>query len=231
MTSSWRVTVFPPAGAPYRDFALFFQDEDESIGTHRMPYTTGVSGVVGLNYQAAPLADRLATNNDTGAVFRSDVGGNPPTPLLEAFAGEPVRVHVLAPWSEQAQVFSIEGHEWPLEPGLAGTNMLSAVQIGGLEATTIDLAGGAGGPARLPGDYVYGDHREPYLEAGLWGIFRVYPEHGTAKSKLLHLDCGRASCGGGSSVLGWAIGLGVALGVAGGLAGYVLARRRPRRMT
>ena len=28
-----------------------------------------------------------------------------------------MRIHVLAPWSEQAQVFSVEGHRWPLEPG------------------------------------------------------------------------------------------------------------------
>jgi hypothetical protein len=37
------------------------------------------------------------------------------------------------------------------------------------------LEGGAGGLEGLPGDYLYGDHREPYREAGLWGTFRVYP--------------------------------------------------------
>ena len=26
----------------------------------------------------------------------------------------------------------------------------------------------------LPGDYLYGDHREPYRQGGLWGIFRVF---------------------------------------------------------
>ena len=31
------------------------------------------------------------------------------------------------------------------------------------------IEGGAG----APGDYIYGDHREPYREAGLWGVFRV----------------------------------------------------------
>jgi hypothetical protein len=189
--SSWRATVFPEGGAPYRDYALFFQDEDSSIGTHRMPYTTKVDGVVGINYDVAPPGAKL---DDIQAAAKS---GSPATPLLEAFAGEPVRVHVLAPWSEQAQVFSIEGHSWPQEPGRQGTNMLSSVLLGGLETTTIDLAS-AGGPARLPGNYLYGDHREPYREAGLWGLFRVYGEHATAKDKLLHLACGKASCGGGS---------------------------------
>ena len=46
--------------------------------------------------------------------------------------------------------------------------------------------GGAGGPAGLPGDYLYGDHREPYREAGLWGLFRVYTPD-DAEAELLHL--------------------------------------------
>ena len=114
----------------------------------------------------------------------SAVHGDPATPLLEAFAGDPVRIHILAPFSEQAHVFSIEGHEWPFEPGRSGTDMLSSVQIGGLEAITIWLADGAGGRDALPGDYLYGDHREPFREAGLWGLFRVY-EFGTAPLRPL----------------------------------------------
>jgi hypothetical protein len=55
--------------------------------------------------------------------------------------------------------------------------MLSSVQVGGLEAVTLALDGGAGGHDHLPGDYLYGDHREPFREAGLWGLFRVYAAH------------------------------------------------------
>jgi hypothetical protein len=161
--ASWQAAVVPKTGPAYRDFTLFMQDEDDSIGTHRMPYTTSVRGVVGLNYEKAPLNGSLA----------DAIRAGPSTPMLRAFAGDPVRVHVLAPWSEQAQVFSVEGHQWPQERAEAGTNMLSSVQLGGLETATLDLIGGAGGPARLAGDYVYGDHREPYREAGSWGVLRV----------------------------------------------------------
>jgi manganese oxidase len=76
--------------------------------------------------------------------------------------------------SEQAHVFTLEGHQWPLEPGRAGSDLLSSVQVGALEAITIVPLHGAGGSAAMPGDYIYGDHREPFREAGLWGIFRVY---------------------------------------------------------
>ena len=175
MKSSWRADVHPPDGPSYRDFALFIQDEDEIIGTAIMPYSEQVKGVVGLNYRTEPLSDRLARKGDTSLVFSREVHGDPVTPIMEAFAGEEVRVHVLVPFSEQAHIFTMEGHQWPLEPGRIGADMLSSVQVGGLEALTIRIAFGAGGRTSVPGDYLYGDHREPYREAGLWGIFRVYP--------------------------------------------------------
>jgi hypothetical protein len=148
--ASWRADVVPPDGRPYRDFALFLQDEDAGLATHRMPYETEVAGVTALNYERAPR-----------------------TPVLDAYAGDRVRVDVLAPWSEQAQVFSVEGHQWPQEPGLRGTNHLSSVTVGGLEAQTLWLERGAGGEEGLAGIYRYGDHRDPYREAGMVGTFRV----------------------------------------------------------
>jgi manganese oxidase len=165
MKAGWRADVFPASGSPYREFALFMQDQDAVIGTAVMPYTESVSGVVGVNYRAEPLGRRSRTSGDPG------------TPLLEALAGDLVRIRLFLPWSEQVQVFSVENHRWPLEPGRRGSNLLSSSQVGGMEALTITLGEGAGGPGRVPGDYLYGDHREPYREAGLWGIFRVHDPH------------------------------------------------------
>jgi hypothetical protein len=174
LRAGWRVDANPPSGPSFRDFTLFIQEEDELIGTAIMPYSEHVAGVVGLNYQAASLLDRLDTDEDTASVFLSDVHGDPPTPLLEAFAGDAVRIHVLVPYGEQAHVFTLEGHQWPLEPGLARSDLLNSVQIGPLEAITLMPVQGAGGATKLPGDYLYADHREPFREAGLWGIFRVH---------------------------------------------------------
>jgi manganese oxidase len=33
----------------------------------------------------------------------------------------------------------------------------------------------AGGPYRMPGDYLYMNHRMAYMEAGQWGFLRVRP--------------------------------------------------------
>jgi len=174
MQAGWRVDAHPLGGPGFRDFTLFIQDEDELIGTAIMPYSEHVGGVVGLNYRAESLLARLGQNEDTTSVFLSEIHQDPATPLLEAFAGDPVKIHLLAPYGEQAHVFTLENHQWPLEPGRTGSDLLSSIQVGPLEAITISLMGGAGGPEGLPGDYLYGDHREPFREAGLWGIFRVF---------------------------------------------------------
>lgn len=86
--------------------------------------------------------------------------------------------------------------------------------------------GGAGGTAQLPGDYLYGDHREPYREAGRWGILRVLPADAEADDGLLHLDCRAAACGGGSNHLALYLGLAAAALVAGSAAAYAAFRRR-----
>jgi hypothetical protein len=185
--ASWAVDAHPISGPPYRDFSLFLQDEDEVLGTAQMPYHEQVQGLVGLNYEKEPLARRLVAHKDTAQLFRSAVHGDPAVPLMEAFAGDRVQLHLFVPFSEQAHVFNLEGHRWPLEPGRRGTAMYSSLPLGGLATATLHLADGAGGTSWAPGDYVYGDHREPYREAGLWGLFRVHSS-GASGVRLQRLD-------------------------------------------
>lgn len=203
--TGWRADVRVVGERPYRDAVLFLQDEDPAIGTHRMPYTRRVTGVVGLNYRASPLGD--------------EPGPVPPeasTPIVEARAGDRVRLHVLAPWSEQAHVFAVEGHRWPVESGRRGSDLVDAVQLGGLNALSLDFVAG---PA---GSYMYGDHREPYREAGLWGIFRVDER---CRSALRPLG---GECRAGLRSVSAAGGIGVAIGGAG-LGAWALTRRRRRQ--
>jgi hypothetical protein len=171
LEASWRVDVHPPDGPSFRDFTLFLQDEDEIIGTAVMPYSEFVDGVVGLNYRRAPLPGQKQNVADA---FQRSLHGEPLTPLLEAYVGDAIQVHVVVPYSEQAHVFNLEGHQWRLEAGRRGSDLVSSLQVGALEAITIKPLGGAGGALGLPGDYLYGDHREPFREAGLWGLLRVY---------------------------------------------------------
>ncbi|MCE7987415.1 MAG: hypothetical protein DYG89_40120 [Caldilinea sp. CFX5] len=172
--ASWQVAVYPSNAPPYRDFTLFLQDEDPVIGTHIMPYSEQVRGVVGLNYGVClpeGQGDKVTRRQGDETVTPSPLHLVTLSPCLNmaAFAGDPLRVHVLVPFSEQAHVFTLAGHRWLQEPQ-PGANLLSAVQVGALEAIAIVPIGGA----NAPGVYRFGDQRAPYREAGLWGLFQVY---------------------------------------------------------
>jgi manganese oxidase len=200
--AGWLADAQAPDGRRWRDVALLLHDEDDAIGSHRMPYTTNVRGAVGLNYGIGATA-----------------------PVLEAYAGDPLRISLLAPWSEQVQVFSLEGHQWSIEPRMAGSTRVGSTAIGGLEALTIVPVGGAGGEAGLASTYGFGNHREPYREAGVWSTMVVHDRCGDDVDGLARITS-RAGCdrsGSGDRTLVWAIAAAIAAGL-----GLTLWRRRPR---
>jgi hypothetical protein len=176
----------------YRDVALYFQDEDNIIGTSFMPYVQNVAGLVGINYRSEPYLYREELGCSLGRMFQPcevDDPKDPATPVILAHAGDPVRVHVFGASSEQNGMFTIEKHEWPIEPFLPGADMLSVVEFAGSEGIDAFVPS-AGGNYSLPGDYVYGNARLPYSQSGQWGYLRVLP---AGSQKILPL--GRATPG------------------------------------
>jgi len=184
LKNDWQVDVLVDRSIPensersdFRDASLFFQEEDNILGTSFMPYLQQVAGLTGVNYRSEPWAYREDKGCEMGNMFTACVTGEslPATPTIMAQAGDPVRIHVFGAFNEQNQVFSIEGHEWPFKPNMPGADMLSSLQFGGSEHLDVFLKEGAGGPFRLPGDYVWQNHRMPYAQAGQWGYLRVLP--------------------------------------------------------
>ncbi len=183
--NSWRADVIIDRSLPenagkrnYRDVALFFQDEDNIIGTSFMPYVQNVAGLTSVNYRAEPEKYREEQGCTLDKIFQPckvDKPEDPVTPLIEAHAGDPVRIHVIGANSEQNGMFQVEGHEWPIEPYMPGADMISVVEFAGSETLDVFLRQGAGGPYRLPGDYVWANARLNYVQAGQWGYLRVLP--------------------------------------------------------
>jgi hypothetical protein len=163
--------------ANYRDVALFFQDEDNIIGTSFMPYVQNVAGLTGVNYRSEPYKYREEQGCSLGKVFqpcKADKPEDPATPVIESHAGDPVRIHVIGANNEQNGMFSVEKHEWPIEPYMRGADQISVVEYSGSEVLDAFVPS-AGGPYRLPGDYVYSNQRLPYSQSGQWGYLRVLP--------------------------------------------------------
>jgi FtsP/CotA-like multicopper oxidase with cupredoxin domain len=163
--------------ANYRDAALFFQDEDNIIGTSFMPYVQNAAGLTAVNYRSEPYKFREEIGCTLGRVFQPcavDKPEDPATPVIEAHAGDPVRIHVFGASNEQNGMFSVEKHEWPIEPFMRGADQISVVEFSGSE--TLDaFIPSAGGIYRMPGDYVWSNQRLPYSQSGQWGYLRVLP--------------------------------------------------------
>lgn len=183
--NAWRADVIVDASLPenvgkpnYRDVALFFQDEDNIIGTSFMPYVQNVAGLTAVNYRAEPYKFREEEGCSLGRMFQPckvDKPEDPVTPLIEAHPGDPIRIHVIGANSEQNGMFAVEGHEWPIEPYMTGADMISVVEYAGSEVLDVFIRGGAGGPYRQVGDFLWSNQRLPYTQSGQWGYLRVLP--------------------------------------------------------
>ncbi|HEX5496630.1 MAG TPA: hypothetical protein VFX70_18875 [Mycobacteriales bacterium] len=145
-----------------------------------------------INYHSAPTVQRIGpprfggdTTEDLGLAL-NNLHGVPETPLFRSYPGDPVVFRVGIGASNQFHTFNIQGHEFPLEPYMWDdatdhrSQLLTARALTSGETLSAELVGGAGGPLHAVGDFRYGDGRGPFLEAGLWGIFRVLPTPGTA---------------------------------------------------
>jgi FtsP/CotA-like multicopper oxidase with cupredoxin domain len=196
MKNAWQVDVVVDRSYPenatrsdFRDASLYFQDEDNIIGTAFMPYIQQIAGLTGVNYRAEPWTYREENGCELGNMFTPCVAAQSElaTPTIMAHAGDPVRLHVFGAFNEQNQVFSLEGHEWPLKPNMAGADLMSSSEFGSSQNLDVLLIDGAGGPFRLPGDYLWQNHRMPYTQAGQWGYLRVLP---AGDRRILPLNSG-----------------------------------------
>ncbi len=177
------VDVHLPGGPGYRDFTTIMSEDDPIIGGNFMPYPVDVAGPSLVNY-------RTAARGDDDAAFSSRANGDPATPLMRAYAGDPVKVHALvAPGAEQSHVFSLGGQSWRIDPEIEQGNETTAQGMVAWEAFDLELIGGAGGRQRETGDYFYGDLRRPFAQAGAWGLMRVMSDPDCPIRPLDGLDC------------------------------------------
>ena len=113
--------------------------------------------------------------------------GDPDTPIIRAYQGDPVRVHVVQS-SDRGRMIETEisGHSW-LEHAFDAGSMRAGVQgsMATGSAFTFHLEA-AGGEMHNVGDYRYGiNHGISGLSAGSWGIMRVYPTPPEGRERVL----------------------------------------------
>jgi hypothetical protein len=58
---------------------------------------------------------------------------------------------------------------------MQGADQVSTMEFGGSEVINAYLTGGAGGPNKIVGDYLWKNQRPAFANAGQWGLFKVMP--------------------------------------------------------
>jgi hypothetical protein len=138
-----------------------------------------------LGYRLGPTPTPSPMPTPTYNLFSNALikGEDPKTPIFEVNAGDHVRFRVLLPGgSFQNPMFEIHGHSWQEEPYVndalqLGDNVKSQVlgaQIMLANQALNILIDSAGGPGRIPGDYLFYSYLQTKPgRSGAWGILRV----------------------------------------------------------
>lgn len=159
------------------DFAFLFDKDGDPLNPPNVPGAPDDPGVMGINYKCEPLQFR---RGDPAYVFSSYVHGDPVTPILETYAGDPVRIRLFDGAHEEQHSFNMNGLRWHSEPNNNLSPLVSQQTIGISEAFNFHLDN-----TYKAGDYLYYFGGEDDLWLGLWGIFRA---HGKTVPHLKPLD-------------------------------------------
>ncbi|KQY94658.1 copper oxidase [Paenibacillus sp. Root52] len=153
------------------DFALLFDSDGNPLNQPPFPSSHDDPGGMGINYRNEPLQFRLnEPHMDPAYVFSSWVHGDPVTPLLQTYNGDPVRIRLLQGAQEESHSFNLHGQRWRRERGDLESDLVDQQHIGLSESFTLEFAVEGSGDFDLL--YHYGSIDDLWI--GNWGIMRSY---------------------------------------------------------
>ena len=166
------------------------QDHPPALGEPAGGLDPEDQGEKALGYRNEPYRHRLGEEPISAAapdgraladVHDSHLHGDPATPLLRSYSGDPVRVRVLQGADKGRQhAFGVDGHGFRVQADDPGSRT-----VGVLSGLTVGSAVNARMRAGLPGDYLYGTPGGFFARSGgLWGLFRAYPAPAAATALL-----------------------------------------------
>ena len=85
------------------DFAFLFDKEGKPFNPPAAPDSHDDPGVMGINYRAEPMRERLKQHEDPAYVFSSFVHGDPATPILETYPGDELMIRLVDGAHEEQQ--------------------------------------------------------------------------------------------------------------------------------
>ena len=171
-----RAVIRRKDGTSFREFALFVHDfaflfdrKGKPLNPPAVPGSHDDPGVMGINYRAEPMRERLRKKEDLAYLFSSFVHGDPATPIFETYPGDELMFRLIDGAHEEQHSLNITGMSWRKEPADARSPLAASQTLGVSEAFNLNVTRRYGA-----GDYLYyfGGIDDAWL--GLWGILRVH---------------------------------------------------------
>ncbi|HLM46520.1 MAG TPA: multicopper oxidase domain-containing protein, partial [Myxococcaceae bacterium] len=100
--------------------------------------------------------------------------GDPVTPILKAYIGDPVRIRLIHAAVKETHVFHLHLYEWHAVAQDPNSPRIDAISIGPQTAHTIQPLWGAGNRQQVAGDVIWHCHLYPHFHEGMWGMFRTF---------------------------------------------------------
>lgn len=151
--------------------------------------------IMPISYRAEPMINRerkLWELEANGHIFEKPVlneeqhhsswmFGDPVTPILKAYIGDPVRIRLVHAGVKETHVFHLHLYEWHAVPEATDyalqTNSsprIDAISISPQTGHTIEPVWGAGNRHQVAGDVIFHCHLYPHFHEGMWGMFRTF---------------------------------------------------------
>lgn len=166
-------------GTSFREFALFVHDftflfdkEGKPLNPPAVPGSHDDPGVMGINYRAEPMRERLKTGEDPAYIFSSFVHADPATPVLETYPGDELMIRLIDGAHEEQHAFNITGMSWQKEVADDKSPLAASQTIGVSEAFNLNVK-----ESYQSGDYLYYFGGTDDVWLGLWGIIRAYDKY------------------------------------------------------
>ncbi|GAJ99810.1 hypothetical protein JCM19055_2852 [Geomicrobium sp. JCM 19055] len=187
MNSGLYADIHHPILPSFREYAWFFHDEmevDDLTGnTPISTHTLQPEAVHSVNYRSEPMRNRMKLIHE-GVVCPDCSGeevhhdswpfGDPATPILRAYVGDPVKIRLIHGGVQETHVFHYHVHQWLFEMQDQDSEIIDSQAISPQNSYTVSPLYGAGSLQGAIGDIIIHCHLYPHFHEGMWGMNRIF---------------------------------------------------------
>lgn len=217
IVSGWEAIIDVPASSGKKDFRehvkLFHEIGDEKFLIQNAPVGTPIANATNvpmkdpvttsyrpaaraINYRAEPFMNRLLNEPRAKSLaYNSYTFGDPATPILKGYVGDPTKIRILHAGGEMLHVYHLHGGgiRWRMNPqadatfdyGDTGLKKVPAAEnsdslrldsqsFGPGESYELEIESGAGGTQQAAGELLFHCHIAEHYLSGMWGFWRIY---------------------------------------------------------